>query len=807
MANPPGMILDGMHRNHLLYFGNLISVVYRLLEKFTRNREMVEEGRRVLLKGALRRAVLVLLATLVVASCDRGRSARLIRGAEIPVRPPALTAPPAPARALEPAPVLPDQVTSERVPAPRGPDFVVGSGEFVDRMAAEARPVELSRRGDITFNFVDANIREVVRAILGDELRANYIIDPKVQGTVTVQTSRPMAREALVGALEEILRLSGAALVRGDGLYEIVPAADAPRRAPPPTLRPAPGARVAGFAVRIVPLRFVAAAEMAKILEPVAPQGSVLRVDEARNLLMLSGTERELENLLEMIDLFDVDWLAGTSFALYPLEAAGARDLVSELETILGGTDGPLAGLVRLVPIERINTVLVITPRAEYLAEIGKWIERLDRGGDSVQQRLYVYYVQNGRAADLAAILDEIFSLAEPRRARPVELAPGLTPAEITGRGARAPARTTRRETLSPARQRIEAQRAATAAQLERIAGERSPTRAGAPATTTPGALAPAPAPRTPRATGEVTAPQITSDIRIIADEANNALVILATPQEYRQITAALAKLDIVPLQVLIEATIAEVTLNDELRYGVQWFIRDLEGVDLTLSEVAEGVVAQAFPGFSAIFSSGGDPRVVLNALASVTDVNVISSPQIMVLDNQTAFIQVGDQVPIAIQQAISVSDPEAPIVNSIEFRDTGIILTVTPRVNASGLVTMEIQQEVSDVAATTTSGIDSPTIQQRRIESTIAVQSGATVVLGGLIRDRQEVTKTGVPLLQNIPFLGALFRDTASTGGRTEILVLITPRVVRSDQEARDVTEELKRRFRALVPLGAKIE
>ncbi len=801
------MILDGVHWNHLLYFGNLMSVVYRLLEKLTRNRERFEEGRRVLLKGLLRRAVLVLLAALVVASCDRGRTARLIRGAEFPVRPPAVTAPPAPARAFEPAPVAPDQVTSERLPAaPRGPDFVVGSGEFVDRMAAEARPVELSRLGDITFNFVDANIREVVRTILGDELRANYIIDPKVQGTVTVQTSRPMAREALVGALEEILRLSGAALVRGDGLYEIVPAADAPRRAPAPTLRPAPGARVKGFAVQIVPLRFVAAAEMAKILEPVAPQGSVLRVDEARNLLMLSGTEQELGNLLEMIDLFDVDWLAGTSFALYPLEAAGARDLVSELENILGGDAGPLAGLVRLVPIERINTVLVITPRPEYLVEIGKWIERLDRGGDSVQQRLYVYYVQNGRAADLAAILHEIFSLAEPRRARPVELAPGLTPAEITGRGAPAPARTTRRKTPSPARQRIEAQRAAAAAQLQRMAGDQSPTRAGAPATTTPRipALASAPA---QRATSEVTAPQITSEVRIIADEANNALVILATPYEYRQISAALAKLDIVPLQVLIEATIAEVTLNDELRYGVQWFIRDLAGVDLTLSQVAEGALAQAFPGFSAIFSSGADPRVVLNALASVTDVNVISSPQLMVLDNQTALIQVGDQVPIAIQQAVSVGDPDAPIVNSIEFRDTGVILTVTPRVNASGLVTMEIQQEVSDVAATTTSGIDSPTIQQRRIESTIAVQSGATVVLGGLIRDRQQVTKTGVPLLQNIPFIGALFRDTASVGGRTEILVLITPRVVRTHQEARDVTEELKRRFRALVPLGAKIE
>jgi len=746
--------------------------------------------------------LLVLALALAVAACDRGRSARLIRGAEIPARPPTVTGPP-PTQAFEPAPVAPAPAPPGAAAPPRGPEFKVGTGEFVDRGAAAARPVELGRRGDITFNFVDTNIREVVRSILGDELKANYIIDPKVQGTVTVQTSRPMAREALVGALEDILRLAGAALVRGDGLYEVVPAAEAPRGGTSPELRPAPGARVEGFSVQIVPLRFVAAGEMAKILEPVAPQGSVLRVDEARNLLLLSGTARELESLLEMVDLFDVDWLSGTSFALYPLEAASAKDLVSELESVLGGDDGPLAGLVRLVPIERINTVLVITPRAEYLSQVGLWIERLDRGGDSVQQRLYVYYVQNGRAADLAVILRDIFALPQPRGAGAVELAPGLSPTEITGRQARGAGR----EALSPARQRVEAQRAAADQERRRIAGERPPAQAGAQ----PGAQAAAPggggpAPRLAPGAGEL-APQVTSDVRIIADEANNALVIMATPQEYRQISVALAKLDIVPLQVLIEATIAEVTLNDQLRYGVQWFIKDLENVDITLSEVAEGAVAQLFPGFSALFRSGADPRVVLNALASVTDVNVISSPQLMVLDNQTALLQVGDQVPIAIQQAVSVGDPEAPIVNAIEFRDTGVILSVTPRVNAGGLVTMEIEQEVSDVAATTTSGIDSPTIQQRRIQSTIAVQSGETVALGGLIRDRQGVTKSGVPLLQNIPFLGALFRDTSSTGGRTEILVLISPRVVRSRHEARDVTEELKRRFRALVPLGARIE
>ena len=294
-------------------------------------------------------------------------------------------------------------------------------------------------------------------------------------------------------------------------------------------------------------------------------------------------------------------------------------------------------------------------------------------------------------------------------------------------------------------------------------------------------------------------------NIRIIADETNNALVILATSAEYRMIEATLKRLDITPLQVLIEVTIAEVTLDDDLKYGLQWFFNKGDS-SIIFSTLSSGTVASAFPGFSYFFNSS-DARVVLNALTEITDVRVISSPQLMVLDNQSARLQVGDQVPIATQSAVSITDSNAPIVNSIQFRDTGVILEVTPRVNASGLVVLDVFQEVSDVVETTTSDLNSPTIQQRSIQSTVAVQSGDTIALGGLIRDREEEAISGIPLLSSIPLLGNLFKTTQKIVRRTELLVLITPRVVRDRREALDVTDELRRRLSTLGPLEKRIE
>jgi general secretion pathway protein D len=550
----------------------------------------------------------------------------------------------------------------------------------------------------------------------------------------------------------------------------------------------------------VIPLRYAAAQAVAEILKPFIAAGRVLRVDSARNLLIFAGTGTEAADVMDMVTVFDVDWMAGMSFALFPVQVADAKDLVADLETVFLEGDSPLKGVVRFVPIERLNAVLAISPQPSYLDRAETWIDRLDRGAEGAGRRIYVYHVQNGRAADLAEVLSRVFESdgSERRQQAPPELAPGLSPVTI------APAVPARRSS------RVEGEVVPTPGAAPPAPGAAQPSSAQSAPRVAPAivpTVAAAAAPTAARRNDLVAVGSIDQigNVRIIADEKKNALVILATSAEYRMIEATLKRLDITPLQVLIEVTIAEVSLTDDLRYGLQWFFESGD-VSASFSSLSSGLVRSAFPGFSAVFS-GSDARVVLNALTEITDVRVISSPQLMVLDNQSARLQVGDQVPIATQSSVTVNDPDAPIVNSIQFRDTGVILEVTPRVNASGLVVLDVLQEVSDVIETITSDIDSPTIQQRFIESTVAVQSGDTVALGGLIRDRHEDSVSGIPLLSAIPVLGNLFKTTESIERRTELLVLITPRVVRNRREALEVTDELRRRLSTLGTIEKRIQ
>jgi general secretion pathway protein D len=402
---------------------------------------------------------------------------------------------------------------------------------------------------------------------------------------------------------------------------------------------------------------------------------------------------------------------------------------------------------VRLVPISRLNSLLVVTPQSKYLQDVQGWIERLDLGGTSPGRRIYVYDVQNGKAGDLASSLNRILSLADEGESTTVG------PVGTAGGGS------------------------ATAA------------------------VSPVAATRMPRTQSEPNNGASALDsgaLKIVPNEENNSLLILATPSEFGVIESALERLDVLPRQVLIEASLAEVTLTDEMRYGVQWSYLGGDG-PITLSESGNGGISQRFPGFSYLFTGREDIRAVLNAIESITNVNVISSPKLLVLNNREAQLQIGDQVPVAVQSAISTGSPGAPIVNSVEFRDTGVILRVTPRVNKSGLVIMDIAQEISDVVPTTSSGIDSPTIQQRKITSSVAVHSGETIALGGLIRDRKSKSRSGVPFLAKIPGLGALFRSTDDTKGRTELIILITPRVIRDGNELDGVMDDLREEFKKL--------
>jgi len=664
------------------------------------------------------------------------------------------------------------QATPEREPRP-AQFYQPGTGVFVGQPQPQS-PVTIQGGGNITLNFENTNLREVVKVILGDLLNANYSIDPGVQGAVTLQTSEPLSRKDLIPTLELLLRMNGAALVPQIGLYNVVPRDSAMRGMLAPQLGNSGQALPRGYSVRIVPLTYIAAGEMQKILEPFAAAGNVVRVDTVRNLLILAGGGPELARLLETVRIFDVDWLKGMSIALFTPDFVDAETLSTELQAVFGeGGDSPLAGVIKFVTLERLNALLVITPRPQYLEKVADWVERLDRDSGGVGQRLFVYRVQNGKAADLATVLTEVFQRdAGSAVVPPPELAPGLEALEI----AAPPPPGEDQESAPAAAQRLLATPAAF--RPESLVG------------------------------GEGVAISSGGEIRIIADEINNALVILATAQQYKQVEAALRRLDVLPQQVLIEATIAEITLKGDLKYGMEWFftnqLGDKSGQGLLDLGVTGTGIGPVIPGFSySIIDKAGAVRAVLNALAEDSRLNVISSPSLMVLNNQTAHIDVGDEVPVVTQQQQSTVGTSSPIVNNIEYRNTGVLLSVTPRVNAGGMVVMDIEQEVSQVVSDSTDTTSlTPTISKRSITTSVAVQSGQTVVLGGLIREQKVVSRSGIPGLYNLPIIGPLFGVTIDEQIRTELVVLITPRAVRNPAEAAQVTEEFRNKMESLRPL-----
>lgn len=646
-----------------------------------------------------------------------------------------------------------------------------GSGSFV--AASKTRHesgTSVDGDGGITLNFVNADVKDVAKAVLGDFLKVNYAVGANVQGTVTIETSKPLGREVVLPVFEQALRLNGMALVQANDIYKIVPLADAPRESGGASVFSRHARTGPGFGVEIVPLQYVSAAEMEKLITPLAPAQGILHADPVRNVLIIEGTEQERRMMLDNIELFDVDYLSGMSFALFTPSYTDAQGLAKELNEIIGGKASPLEGVVRIVPIDRLNAVLAISPQARYLDQLKKWVERLDRPSQSADRRIFVYHVQNGRASDLAGVLVKVLGGSSPGSA-------SKSTTNYSGEAALAPGQSMNGVAAPPG-----------------------------------GLISPLPQQQSLDAEGGYAGGEGVSvnglgNLNITADETNNALVILSTPREYGVIDAALHQLDTVPLQVLLEAAIAEVTLTDDLKYGVQYFYQPNNRHQIVLSDSKTSTIAAAYPAFSYVFSDGNNIKVILDALSSVTHVDVVSSPQLLVLNNQTATLQVGDQVPIATEQAVSVTSAGAPLVNSIQYHDTGVILKVTPRVNQGGMVMMDISQEVSDVAATDTSTIDSPTIQQRKISSTVAVQDNETIALGGLMKDSRTRGRSGIPLLQDIPVLGNLFRDTQDNRTKTELMILITPHVVDNFERARAATEELRAKLPAVQSLLNRVK
>lgn len=618
-------------------------------------------------------------------------------------------------------------------------------------------PVALAGEA-VSLNFEQAPVEEVVHSILGDILELDYVVDHPLPGEITLRTRSPVARAELLPILESLLQANGIFMIRDPNdryfisqsaeMRQLLPALDNPM------------SEGAGFSNVIVPLEFISATGMAEILKPVAPESAFVRVDDARNLLILSGTRNQLNGWMEIIATFDIDQLQSMSVGVFPVESSSVEEVQAALQHLLANGEAAgvqdLARIVRVLPLERLGSILVVAPRAHYLETVGEWIRRLDEDTDaSNEPSLHVYDVQNGSATHLAGLLGGIFGggAGGAGGAAGGGVAPGLSAMSVGGGSS------------------------------------------GAQAGGGQGAQMPATGGSVP-AGGQVS---LGNNVRIVADEYNNALLVFAPAREFEKIEAALKRLDVIANQVLIEASILEVTLADDLEFGLEWFIQNsLTGnrEGSALLNVTGDSLGPRVPGFSySVANSAGVLRAVLNALAERSLVNVISTPSVMVLDNHTAAIHVGDQQPIRSAQTVTNG---GNVQVSIEFRDTGVKLEVTPSVNAGGLVTMDIQQSVTDVGPVDPA-TDQRSFLERNVSSRVSVRSGESVVLGGLIRDNKSRGSIGLPVLSGLPVVGGLFGRSSTTASRTELLVMITPKVVRNEQELRDVTQEMRSRMKGL--------
>jgi len=664
-------------------------------------------------------------------------TALLLTGAAIAMAgPPVIPIPATPAIVQATDPGVPDKTVRTTV--------LPGTGTMPAPPQAYAAP---TKPGDVSVNFPSADVSVVAQAVLGDILHKRFTIAQGVTGRVALVTP-PVSRSSLLDLFEAALRRANLALVPVAGGFEVQTAT---------TARALIAPAATGFGSEIVTLRFISTEEVRKVLDSVLP-GVVTATDPGSSAITIAGTTGQRASARDILRQFDVDWLRNTSFALYVPQRTDSRLIVPSLDKLINAPDSPTHGMVRLITMEQLNGILAISTQPQYLRDIQRWIEVLDREGESNERRIYVYRVQNGRARDLT---------------RTINAAYGTSTSGGTGQG----------------------EPFGDSATSGNAYGQTSSTT-------------PPPAPRTAapaardRPDAAPAAPVGAQGARVTADESNNALIVLGTAREYAIIEEALRKLDLPPQQVLIEAAITEVTLTDDLRYGVEWQFQN-SSTNGGYSENALGTASRLYPGFS-FFYGGSNISAAINALQQHTDVKVVSAPKLLVLNNQTAALQVGNQVPISTGSATNLIGNTNAVVSTIEYKDTGVILKITPRVNANGLVQLDVSQEVSEVSNASFAAAtqrQSPTISTRRIATTVSVRDGEVIALGGLFSTTNTIGKNGIPLLSQLPIIGSLFGTHTNNERRTELIVLLKPHVINTSDDARAMTEELRRKLRTLEP------
>ncbi|HEY6363861.1 MAG TPA: type II secretion system secretin GspD [Candidatus Binatia bacterium] len=694
-------------------------------------------------------------------------------------------------------------------------------------------PPSVASGGMVSLNFNRADLIEIIH-ILAQHLRLTYTIDPEVKGTVTINSSEPLRTEDLLPIFHQVLRMNGAVAVRAGNVYRIMPIKDGKGLA-----RPMGASREDSFAIQIMPVRFFAVAEMKKVLTPFVMPGGEIIENPRGNFLVIVDLPSNIQRLMEIADLIDVQVFAGTRMEIYQPKVASAEELATEMTKVMQAYAASVpqteSFAAQFLALPRINQLLVISHSEAAWTYAKRWLDRIDVIAEGPGRRIFVYPVENGKAEELANVLSAALGLPAPagggQRRTLEDLHRSLSP---TGGGSQSGMGGGRSTTGAPGTSSggfgssgFGSQQpfgAYAAAQIPAPAGQpAAPMPQPAPGVPVPPGLAPLPgaAPRAP-APGAPGAPTAKPEeqLRIVADPATNSLIVYGTAQEFQNIKNILKELDAVPRQVLLDVLVAEVTLSDTERLGLDYEIRPgnteflnrtlpsrgsvLTGILNSLGAATNGISPGPF-GVTGVFGPG-NVRILVNALATDSRVKILSSPSVLATDNRPARIQVGSEEPIAtgsVSSPISTSTPGGTGFASsttVQYRNTGRIVTIIPQVNSKGLVNLQALVEVSQRGQNVVVGQDSfPAFDIRQAETTAVVQDGDTLAIGGMIAENKRTDKNGVPYLMDIPVLGRFFRTTSDDNIRTELIMLITPHVIRSRTEGTEVTEEFKSKLSTL--------
>jgi len=614
----------------------------------------------------------------------------------------------------------------------------------------------------VVFNFDNADLYEVIR-VMGEIMKMSYIVDPKVKGVVNIHTSGQISTEDIFPIFQSILRLNGATAIKKDGVYEIVPLVDAKKLPVPPstTLEPGKPSSQERYTIQIVSLKYIPVTEVSKLIKPFLSDGADIVEHPPHNILIIGDLASNVKKSVDIINLFDLDIFTDLRVRIYPILNTDVNEVVKEMERIFASFEvstksGRGVGIT-FTPITRINSLLVVSSIPNIFEKVEGWLKELDKiPKEGTKYSVFVYYVQNSKAKDLAEVLKQIFITTKDKKAE----------------------------------------------YKEKVAEQTSYPRGVRPPPTTP-------PPTTPGKEEGGAVPE--GEINIVVDETTNALVVRAFARDYKSILETIKKLDIYPKQVLIEVLLANITLDDSNKFGIEWG-RFLDthgkyqhqfslGIDPLTTTPIPGPGAGTFR-YSMIYEAG-KLLAAIKLAATNNRLNVISSPHIIASNNKEAKIQIGTSEPILTSTYSSttvITGTSGVIEGTIEYKDVGIIVTVTPRISDSGLITLEIQVEKSDADTKSVFGKDNvPFFEKKTAKTVLSVLEGQTIVIGGLIEDTKDVKKSGIPLLSKIPLLGALFGSQEYGINKKELVIMMTPHIITDHIQSKAVTDEFKEKVEGL--------